>query len=182
MAVSRAPETCDACAQTPATACALTSIAQLTHVLSAQAVESCFGSGATTKLARAAVFGHWRRRTIRAISARSALLSHNRHSAGIFYDDPTHTPPEQCRSRAAVELPTDVVQGTHLPSMTLERQPALKTTFPYFHNASVFLALMKVYPALKQACADTRWKHGYCVEVYDRPQQRIEYYDLRQKL
>ena len=100
-------------------------------------------------------------------------------AAGVFYDDPTTTPPARCRSRAAVELSLEQTRSCGLPVMTLDRQNALQATFSYRNDAALGLATSKAYPALVQKWRAGEWEHGVCVEVYDKPNQRVEFYDVK---
>jgi hypothetical protein len=104
-------------------------------------------------------------------------------SAGIFYDDPAQVPAERCRSRAAAFLPDDQIRSCELPVMKIDVQQALNTSFPYLSMISIFIAVAKVYPALKRACQERNMQHStVCIEIYDKPRRVVEYYALRRPI
>lgn len=80
-------------------------------------------------------------------------------------------------------LDDEGLAASGLPTMTVEAQPALTATFPYLSFASIFLAILKVYPALErelQKVEPKQSKHLTVVEVYDKVQRVIEYYAITQ--
>jgi hypothetical protein len=65
-----------------------------------------------------------------------------------------------------------------MPVVTLDRQHALKASFPYNKDADLGVATSKAYPALIKEWRDGSWKHGVTVEVYDKSFGRVEFYDI----
>lgn len=100
---------------------------------------------------------------------------------GLYYDNPEKVEVSKLRSEMGciIENPdrekiTEAPEGYAIK--TLETKMYVVTEFPFKGMLSVFVSLMKVYPALNKYASDNNIKgNGYIMEMYDIPNGKILY-------
>jgi DNA gyrase inhibitor GyrI len=100
---------------------------------------------------------------------------------GIYYDNPRETEKSNLRS----DVGCIIEEKDHAKVAQLEDQFNIKTLpqksyivaeFPYKGKMSVFLGMMKVYPALDKFVGKNGYnKDGAVMEIYDVPNKKIVY-------
>jgi hypothetical protein len=106
--------------------------------------------------------------------------------AGVYFDDPGEVGKDNCRSRAGVILDTEALAASGLPTATYKANEGLQTEFPYHSCISIYIAVAKVYPALKKACDNLKKrgeldKYGECIEVWDRKSHKATFHAVRKE-
>ncbi len=100
---------------------------------------------------------------------------------GIYYDNPRVVEKEKLRSEVGniLENPTpDLLDrlSNKYTIKTLEKQRFLVTEFPYKNPFSVFMGIMRVYPAINRYIKENNLsEEGFVMEIYDVPQKKIVY-------
>jgi hypothetical protein len=100
---------------------------------------------------------------------------------GIYYDNPQKVNKNELRSDSGCILenpdPATVAQLKEKYNIkTFPRDNYLITGFPYKGRLSVFMGLMRVYPAMHRFMRENKIKEeGFIMEVYDIPRKKIEY-------
>ncbi len=100
---------------------------------------------------------------------------------GIYYDNPQKVEKEQLRSDVGniLENPTLEILDQLAPRYkvrTLEKQEYLVAEFPYKNQLSIFVGIMKVYPALNRYIRENSLsEEGFVMEIYDVPGKKIIY-------
>ncbi len=99
---------------------------------------------------------------------------------GIFYDNPQRVSKDQLRSVVGC-----IVEGKAFSDLEkarekygVEEYPASKSIvaeFPYQGKMSIIIGLLKVYPKLSEYVQKRQLKEAPIMELYDQPNQRIEY-------
>ncbi len=100
---------------------------------------------------------------------------------GIYYDNPQKVEKEKLRSEVGniLENPTpellELLSGKY-NIKTLEKQKFLVTEFPYKNQFSIFMGIMRVYPAINQYTREQNLsEEGFVMEIYDVPGKKIVY-------
>jgi hypothetical protein len=100
---------------------------------------------------------------------------------GIYYDNPQKVEKSELRSdvgciieeKDIYKLP---VLETKYAIQTFPEKKYIQTEFPYKGKISIFLGIMKVYPALnKYAIQNGYNEEGLVMEIYDIPNNKILY-------
>lgn len=100
---------------------------------------------------------------------------------GIYYDNPQKVEKSKLRSEVGniLEKPTPDILDQLKPKYqikTLEKQKFLVTEFPFKGKLSIFLGVMKVYPALNRYIKKHQLSEdGFVMEIYDVKGKRIIY-------
>jgi DNA gyrase inhibitor GyrI len=97
---------------------------------------------------------------------------------GIYFDNPREVEKSKLRSQAGCIIEeADIEKISFLPvnSMVLPAKNYLVTEFPYKNQASVIVALMKVYPAMNRYVQENNIRMGAVTEIYDIPNKKITY-------
>lgn len=102
--------------------------------------------------------------------------------AGLYFDNPQDVEKSKLRSRVGCLLDTTPDSLTLVKIRErhkveeLPRQKYIVTEFPHRGTMSVFVGLMKVYPAMNKYLEEKSYKDNTPVmEIYDVPSQRIIY-------
>lgn len=100
---------------------------------------------------------------------------------GIYYDNPQKVEKEKLRSDVGniLENPTpellEQLSGKY-NIKTLEKQKFLVAEFPYKNQFSVFMGIMRVYPAINKYTREHNLsEEGFVMEIYDVPGKKIIY-------
>jgi len=100
---------------------------------------------------------------------------------GIYYDNPQKVEKEKLRSDVGniLENPTPEILARLTPKYnirTQEKQQYLVAEFPYKNQMSIFIGIMRVYPALNRYIRENNLsEEGYVMEIYDMPERKIVY-------
>lgn len=100
---------------------------------------------------------------------------------GLYYDDPRKVEKENLRSEIGCILePKDSASMERLKEKfkvkILDTRSYIVTEFPHKGKLSVFVGLMKIYPALnKYVSANGCKSEGAVMEIYDVPHHKIIY-------
>ncbi len=100
---------------------------------------------------------------------------------GIYYDNPKKVEKEKLRADVGniLENPTPEILDQLAPRYkirTLEKQEYLVAEFPYKNQLSIFMGIMKVYPALNRYIRENNLSEdGFVMEIYDVPGKKIIY-------
>lgn len=100
---------------------------------------------------------------------------------GIYYDNPQKVEREKLRSDVGniLEDPTPEILEQLSPNYnirTLDKQQYLVAEFPYKNQMSIFMGIMKVYPALNKYIRENNLsEEGFVMEIYDVPGKKIIY-------
>lgn len=99
---------------------------------------------------------------------------------GLYYDDPRQVDKAQLRSIVGC-----VVEGKTIDDLSkvsskygVREYPSSNSVvaeFPYKGMISIFIGIMKVYPALAAYIKEHRYNQTPIMELYDMPNERIEY-------
>ncbi|MGE5480291.1 MAG: hypothetical protein ACM3U1_07660 [Chloroflexota bacterium] len=99
----------------------------------------------------------------------------------IYYDNPEQVPQEKLRSDAGCLIPAGVKVDTaalarKFSVKLIPRKEYIITDFPYHGTPSIFVSVMKVYPALKKYFAENKVNGEFQIaEIYDMKQVKIRY-------
>ncbi len=100
---------------------------------------------------------------------------------GIYYDNPQKVEKEKLRADVGniLENPTPQLLEQLTPGYnirTLDKQQYLVAEFPYKNQMSIFMGIMKVYPALNRYIRENNLdEDGFVMEIYDVPGKKIIY-------
>ncbi len=100
---------------------------------------------------------------------------------GIYYDDPAKVEKSKLRSEVGCILENPDEQTLQELSAKYNirifpKQQYLTCEFPYLGKLSIFMGIMRVYPAMKKYIkANNITEEGFIMEIYDVPGKRIEY-------
>lgn len=99
---------------------------------------------------------------------------------GIYYDDPKSTPEKQLRSIGGCIVEAGDIKKLSKVSRTIVSSELPKTRclvaeLPYKGMPSVFVGLMKIYPALADHIKKAGYKGAPIMEIYDISAGRIIY-------
>lgn len=100
---------------------------------------------------------------------------------GIYYDNPQKVEKSKLRSEVGniLENPTPALLEQldgKFTIKTLERQQYLVAEFPYKNQLSIFMGIMRVYPAMNRYISKHHLNEdGFVMEIYDVPGKKIIY-------
>jgi hypothetical protein len=99
---------------------------------------------------------------------------------GTYYDNPKNVAKEKLRSEIGciienVDSATLVRLAEKHQVKTLLHGDFVVTEFPFKGKFSIFVAIMKVYPALDKFCEEHGYIYGPIIEIYDMPNKKIIY-------
>jgi hypothetical protein len=100
---------------------------------------------------------------------------------GIYYDNPQKVEKSKLRSEVGniLENPTPELLeqlSSKYTIKTLERQKFLVTEYPYKNQLSIFMGIMRVYPAMNRYSKTHQLtEDGFVMEIYDVPGKKIIY-------
>ncbi|MFZ5523102.1 MAG: GyrI-like domain-containing protein [Pseudomonadota bacterium] len=99
---------------------------------------------------------------------------------GLYYDNPRQVEPEKLRS-----IVGSVIEGKTLKDLDkvsgkygVREYPSSNSVvaeFPYKGLISIYIGIMKVYPALGTYIQEHKYNQTPIMELYDMPNERIEY-------
>ena len=102
---------------------------------------------------------------------------------GIFYDDPKTTEKSIQRSEAGCVVSREdynkLTQTDSLKLKEFKEQKCLVATFPYRNFLSIYLGILKVYPAFNNKLEELKIKRTYGFEIYDKKTYGFEIYDKK---
>jgi len=99
---------------------------------------------------------------------------------GIYYDDPKSTPEKQLRSIGGCIIESGDISklaklGKSITTGVLPRTKGITAEIPFKGMPSVFVGLMRVYPAIADHIKSKGYKGGPIMEIYDMPAGKIIY-------
>jgi len=108
-------------------------------------------------------------------------------SAGIYFDNPKEVAEVENRSLIGVVIKHDdkekfLALGSDVRLVTLETTKVLHTGFSYKSGLSIMLAIMKIYPAIKNRAKRQAFEVYESIEVYDFPNKTLNFYFPKQTL
>ena len=99
---------------------------------------------------------------------------------GIYYDNPKEVEKSKLRSEVGCiveNLNSEVISrlSGKYNVKTLPVSSCIVTEFPYKGMMSIFIGIMRVYPALEKYCKLHASKNSPIIEIYDIPNKKIIY-------
>jgi hypothetical protein len=106
---------------------------------------------------------------------------HSTKGFGIYYDNPQEIEKSKLRSEigciieeVGIEKIVEIEKKFRVK--TFPKAKYLRTEFPYKNKLSVFVALLKIYPAFHRFLTKKKLeKGGFIMEIYDMPNKKIIY-------
>ncbi|MDR0230510.1 MAG: GyrI-like domain-containing protein [Dysgonamonadaceae bacterium] len=99
---------------------------------------------------------------------------------GIYYDNPKEV--EKSKLRSEIGCIVEGLDSTAIAKLTekykvktLPKSNCIVTEFPYKGVVSVFIGIMKVYPAFEKYCKQHGLSNSPMIEIYDIPNKKIIY-------
>ena len=99
---------------------------------------------------------------------------------GIYYDNPKQV--EKSKMRSEIGCIVEGLDSTAIAKLsekykvkTLPKSKCIVTEFPHKGMMSVFVGIMKVYPAFEKYCKQNGAGNNPMLEIYDIPNKKIVY-------